>query len=353
MKKYDWILIYWMPYDNNLSYLKHSIIDMLSRGVQHENILVLIESDSCDRDGLSRTTIRKGHVDSQTLEETNSAREDVFASYLSWAKEQYSAENWGVIFLGHGGRLDEISPDEHPEPDVSERQWFNIEKVSKIVTEFRSSVEGDVEFVFLQNCCKGTLEAHYTFQHATQYTLSSQTVLGAPNYYYEQLLQFLGSHPRIGGGEAVQRLMGFERSDMYNSYAATYNPAMSGFSSEIHPLIESLVSSSMQRMSAAELQEKRWAYTYFGELFVDVIAFFQEMVLRSGLAPDTLNTFTTFFKHQLIYALQESPSTKHPNLSGLSLFIPAHRKELEKYRYLQVFSDLKLEELFNSVLLFE
>jgi hypothetical protein len=37
-QNYDWIFLYWMPYDNNLSVFGIPILDMLSKGVQSSNI---------------------------------------------------------------------------------------------------------------------------------------------------------------------------------------------------------------------------------------------------------------------------------------------------------------------------
>jgi hypothetical protein len=111
---YDWILLYWMPYDNNLSYLGLPIIRMLAKGVQSDNILVVVESDLSEAEQLSRNIITKSNVITEKLETGNSASEQVFAEYLNWAKANFKAKKWAIIFLGHGGRLDEVSPDENP-----------------------------------------------------------------------------------------------------------------------------------------------------------------------------------------------------------------------------------------------
>ncbi len=39
-KVYDWIFLYWMPYDNNLSEFSTPVLGMLAKGVQSDNILV-------------------------------------------------------------------------------------------------------------------------------------------------------------------------------------------------------------------------------------------------------------------------------------------------------------------------
>ena len=67
--------------------------------------------------------------------------------------------------------------------DINPR-WMNIHDVANIISDFRK--DNQVDLIFLQNCCKGTLEANYTFRNCTEYILSSQTVLGAPNYYYDR-----------------------------------------------------------------------------------------------------------------------------------------------------------------------
>lgn len=243
-KRYDWIILYWMPYDNNLSRFGYPILEMLTKGVQTENLLVAVESDFSGAQQLSRHLITKGKINREKLDTANSADEKVFAKYLSWAKSQFQAEKWAIVFLGHGGCLDEISPDENPELGaIPVTKWMNIKKLSDIVSSFNREVENRVELVFLQNCNKGTIEVLYTFRDTAKYTLSSQRLLGAPNYYYEQLFQFLGNHPEINGGQLAQKIMQFETTNMSHSYTATNNEAVRNLPAKINPLIDSIMSS--------------------------------------------------------------------------------------------------------------
>ncbi|NVM53856.1 MAG: hypothetical protein HWN66_09155 [Candidatus Helarchaeota archaeon] len=350
-KIYDWILLYWMPYDNNLSPFRSTILKMLAKGVQSENILVLVQSDIFKQDPLSRSIITKDNVDTQQLNATNSASEEIFAEYLNWTKAQFSGKKWAIIFLGHGGNLDEISPDVHPVPDSSAgTQWMNIEKLNKVILDFNKKIDGQIELIFLQNCCKGTIEAHYTFRHAAKYTLSSQTPLGAPNFYYESLLQFLGQHPAISGSELTEKIMEFEDSGMYNSYTVTNNAAVCNLPLKINPLIESILSSNIKNIQISELSGKSWSYLYMDDRFADVISFFKWVVTQSSTDHQKLDVFINFLTKEMIHKFQESPKTKYPNLTGLSLCIPSSKKQLDKYKYLKVFSDLKLVELFDPIL---
>jgi len=345
---YKWVLLYWMPYDNNLWPFGSFIIQMLTSGAQSEKILVVVESDLRGAEQLSRRVITKGQVvELQQLDTANSGSEDVFAEYLSWAQSQFSAEKWAIVFLGHGGRLDEISPDEHSGSDSGQRiQWMNIEKVANIIVDFNRKINDRMELVFLQNCCKGTIETHYTFRDAAKYTLSSQTVLGAPNYYYEPLLQFLGGQPEINGGELAEKIMEFERSDMFNGYTVTNNMAVRNLPSRINPLIDSILSSNIKAIRTNELQ----TYYYAGDRLIDVVHFFGTIVNQSGADQQKYGTFIEFFMNSMIYRFQQSPKTIDSNLSGLSLFFPSRKEQLDEYCYLQVFSDLKYVKLLNAIL---
>jgi hypothetical protein len=228
---------------------------------------------------------------------------------------------------------------------------MNTKKLSDILANFNREVENRVELVFFQNCNKGTIETIYTFRDTAKYTLSSQILLGAPNYYYEPVFQFLGRHPEINGGQLAEKIMEFEPRDMYYSYTVTNNDAVGKLSEKINPLIDSILSADTKSISKSEFE----TYTYIDEQFVDVVSFFQTITKRAGAAQQKCNEFLEFFKQSMIYKLEQNgtllgSSSKHQTLSGLGMFLPTSRQELEKYRYLQVYSDLKLAELFDAIL---
>ncbi|GET38516.1 clostripain-related cysteine peptidase [Microseira wollei] len=348
---YEWLVLYWMPYDNNLSGFASPILEMLTRGVQSDNILV-VESDFRGAKQLSRHIIAKGKINVEKLATANSASEEIFAEYLNWAKSQFQAEKWAIVFLGHGGRLDEISPDEHPEPNsLSVTKWMNIQKLSQIIANFNKELDNRVELVFFQNCNKGTIEAHYTFRDTAKYTLSSQLVLGAPNYYYQSLFEFLGRNPEINGGQLAEKIMEFERSDMYHSYTVTNNLAVRDLPAKINPLIEDIFSSNTDNIKIGEIK----SYNYMGDRFVDVVAFFEAIANQSGADKQKCQDFVDFTKKSMIHKFYPNGTmlksgTDYKNFSGLGIFLPRNRQALEQYHYLPVFSDIKLSELFEKLL---
>ena len=349
---YDWIILYWMPYDNSLSIFGPPILEMLTKGVKSSNILVAVQAKFSGAKHLVRNLITSENVDTQTLETTNSASEEAFAEYLNWAKSQFQAKKWAIVCLGHGGRLDEISPDEHSIlGGISATQWMNIQKMSNILSKFNDEVDNRVELFFFQNCNKGTIEANYTFRNTAKYTLSSQLQLGAPNYYYEPLLQFIGRNPDINGDQLASKIMEFEAKDMYQSYTAVNNRAVEQLPTQLNPLIELILSSNTKDIKLSEFT----TYKYMGDRFVDLVGFFKTITQQLGLDQQKYQGFLDFIDHSLIYKVEKTgimlgSSRDYRSLSGLGMLFPRSRAELEKYRYLQVFSDLQLVKLFDAIL---
>lgn len=366
---YDWILLYWMPYDNNLSRFGQPIIQMLSKGVKSDNLLVVVQSDFSGAAQLSRSIISQGKVDTQYLETADSSSEEVFTQYLAWAQSRFQAKRWAIVFLGHGGTLMEISPDEHPNsPSISEVRWMNLHKINQVIFNFNQSVNGNLELLFFQNCNKANIEVHYTFQNTAKYTLSSQIELGAPNYYYEQLLNYLSDYPEIDGSQLAKKIMDCERPDMYHSLTLTnnhyfrylpekvnfvINSILQGNIEPIKVFISSLLFSKANSSNNSDVE----AYYYAGETFVDLEKFLQELTRLSGANPSAYNDFLFFLKNSLIQRVQQNGELlssrirhKYQKLSGLGLFLPTNRQKLENYLYLQVYSDLKLVPLFDAVL---
>ena len=365
---YDWILLYWMPYDNNLSRFGQPIIQMLSKGVKTDNLLVVVQSDFSGAAQLSRSIISQGKVDTQYLETADSSSEEVFAEYLAWAQSQFQAKRWAIVFLGHGGTLMEISPDEHPNsPSISEIRWMNLHKINQVIFNFNQAVNGNLELLFFQNCNKANIEVHYTFQNTAKYTLSSQIELGAPNYYYEQLLSYLSDDPDIDGSQLAKKIMDCERPDMYHSLTLTNNHYFRYLPEKVNCVINSILPgnidpikvflSSIFSQANSSNNSAVEAYDYAGETFVVLGNFLQEMTRLSGANPSACNDFLWFFKNLLIQRVQQNGELlssrirhKYKNLSGLGLFLPTNRQKLENYLYLQVYSDLKLVRLFDAVL---
>jgi hypothetical protein len=273
------------------------------------------------------------------------------------------------VFLGHGGRLVEISPDEHSTyGSVSENRWMNVQKLSNILVNFKRAVDDRLDLIFFQNCNKGNIEVLYTFRDAAKYTLSSQLRLGAPNYYYESLLHYLGHHPQINGGKLGEKIMEFEQRDMYHSLTVTNNHYFQKLPEKINPVIDAILASDLEAVITfvnSELNSNRHHvsnrryefYSYYGEKFVDLVDFFQKINAISGSPVNKYKELVDFLKNSLIQKVHQNGELlssitrpKYQNYSGIGLFLPTSRQHLEAYRYLPVYSDLRLVSLFKAIL---
>ena len=365
---YDWILLYWMPYDNNLSRFGQPIIQMLSKGVKNDKVLVVVQSDFSGASQVSRSIISQGKVDTKYLETADSSSAEVLSEYLTWAQSQFQARRWAIVFLGHGGTLMEISPDEHPtSPSISEIRWMNLQKINQVIFNFNRSVKGNLELLFFQNCNKGNIEVHHTFQNTAKYTLSSQLQLGVPNYYYEQVLSHLNTDPDIDGSQLAKKIMDYEQPDMYHSLTLTNNHYFRYLPEKVNVVIDAILQADIAPVkvfiSSILSSEVNFSnnntvvvYRNFGDTFVDFAHFLQKLTQLSGASPSACNDLLLFLKNFLIQRVQQHGELldsrirhKYKNLSGLGLFLPRNRQKLEKYLYLSVYSDLKLVELFEAV----
>lgn len=343
-QSYDWIFLYWMPYDNDLSRFGTPIINMIAKGVQSENILVVVESDFWNAPKLSRSVITKGKIATQVLNTANSASEEVFTDYLNWAQSQFEAERWAIVVLGHGGHLDAISPDENPGSGLVGTQWMNIKKLSDAIASFNQKINDRIELFFFQNCNKGTIEVHYTLHKAAKYTLSSQDLLGAPNYYYESLFRYIGNHPQLDGEQLAQKIRDFEASNMYYSYTVTNNYLFSQIPKKLNSFIDSILGTNIKSINL----DKNQKYGYWDEQYIDLVEVFQAITEQSGAEPESYQKFIEFLNSSMLHLV--NPTKKPKNLSGLGLFFPSSRKQLDKYRYLPIYSKTKLSKLFDAIL---
>jgi hypothetical protein len=369
-KNYDYILLYWMPYDNDLSRFGQPIIEMLSKGVQSDKVLVLVQSDLSNAKQLSRNIITKGNINVQYLETADSSSENVLNDYLSWALSQFQAKRWVIVFLGHGGSLMKISPDDNPNSSSSsssEAKWMELPRISEVLSKFNQAVNDRLELLFFQNCNRGNIEVHYTFQNIAKYTLSSQIILGAPNYYYESLLNHLSYYPNLDGGQIAKKIMDFEPADMYHSLTLTKNHYFHQLSEKLNPVIDSILRANTDavkiQINSALFPKKSNSekslieiYRSGGETFVDLANFILEITILSGADVTACNRFLNFLKKSLIERVQQNGKLLNPRIrgryqkfSGLGLFLPRTRQELETYSYLKIYSDLKLVKLFEAV----
>jgi hypothetical protein len=327
-----------MPYDNNLSVFERPIIDMLGRGIAADDVVVVVQSDVPHRDGMIRTVLRQGRSETEAVASGDSSRARALQAYLQWARSRFDAERWGIVVLGHGGRVDQFSPASPTASGGATLRWMTIGAAAQAIARVWAE---PVELLFLQNCCKGTLEAQYAFGGCARFTLSSQLPIGAPNFYYEGALQRL-SQADLDGLGLANAIMGAERDDMYTGLAVARNDVLGDLATALNRLIESIVDAAPEAVRVDDLP----TYDYASERLVDVRAFFESAVRASGAETGALVRFGEVYSGRLIERFRTTRPEPH-GLSGLSLVIPRTRQQLRRYRGLDFYRAVRMANLLE------
>jgi len=221
--RYKWVVLYWMPYDNDLARFGEPIIEMLSSGTRNPEIAVVVQSDYLGDPQMRHRQLINGTITEIDVSGEDSSDASAFAADLDWTNQAFEAEHWAVIVVGHGGGINEVSPDDH-RINHQTRTWMRIDQFTDTVSAFNHSVYEQVELLFFQNCNKATLEVVYEARNCAKYTLASQLGLGAPNCYYEGFLNHLASS--VDGRDAALAIMNSEKVDMFHTLTLVDNQAV-------------------------------------------------------------------------------------------------------------------------------
>ena len=234
-KKAEWLFIYYMPYDNNLTEHGDTIINMLKSGLISDDIIVTIQADFSDTLGFYRYTLTNTKTEKINIKYEYSASTKSFEDYMNWIDSNFNANNYCLIFLNHGGGLDGLCYDEYPD-----NQFLKIDSISEIILDFNKRIDKKIELIFLQVCAKGSIEAIYELKDCSNYTMYSQLVMGAPNYYYENTLKYVFNNQNTNGDEIARQIVKNESLSMYNSYSCIDNSKMDSMAYYFNDFINSV-----------------------------------------------------------------------------------------------------------------
>jgi Clostripain family len=354
--RHNWAVLYWMPYDKNLVRFGEPIVEMLTRGTQNSEIVVIVQSDYWGDPKMRRRQIANGTVKEIDVVGEDSSDASAFSAYLDWANQTFEAEHWAVIVVGHGGKINEVSPDDHRTTRRT-RTWMRVDQFANAVSSFNRSTSGRVELLFFQNCNKATLEVVYEARNCARYTLASQLTLGAPNYYYEGFLKRLKG-ASIDGREAAIAIMDSERADMYHTLTLVDNQAVERIPDKLSRFLQAILNSRLDLISDSISQSTLHPYHYFGEQHCDALVLFDYLSRISDQEQNEFTEFADFLRSSVITSYKTGgelygnppPSNRDSSaLCGLSLYLPENEQEISRYSSLALYQRVDLVSLYRGI----
>lgn len=323
----DWLFVYYMPYDNNLSRFGDLIIKMIGDSITSHNVMATVQADYNDFLGMKRYVITNESIVMSEIDNDQSALTQSYEDYLKWSLEQASYKRLAIIFLDHGGKLDELCLDEKPT-----NGFLKVDSLKE--TFSRVLGKEKIDLLFLQVCTKGSIEPLYEFKEASDYTLCSQITLGAPNYYYHGLFSALSNNEDLNAIEVANEIVQSEASNMYNSYTLIDNKKLDS----CFILLENFVH-KLEKITATGLSTEPLSTFYFGEWYWDLLSVLKQIKIEEFSALDIeRKTLIDFISNELIVFHQPNPERKGmEKFSGLSMSAYSSGKQydnLEFYRLL-------------------
>jgi hypothetical protein len=288
------------------------------------------------------------------ITEEDSSKISAFSKYLDWAYKTFDAEHWAVIIVGHGGKVNEVSPDDHGSTHQT-RTWMRVDQFTNAVSRFNQATDKRVELLFFQNCNKATLEVIYEARNCARYTLASQLALGAPNYYYEGFLKRL-NEPSVNGRMAATAIIESERADMYHTLTLVDNRVVEHVPTKLSRLIQTLVGDHSQAVDFSTIS----TIHYFGEQCCDVLTLFKYLSKNVSQASNAFAEFAEFLKSSVIayyktggelYDARQFKNKYSEELCGLSLYLPETRQAISNYSSLALYQEVDLVSLYRRIVL--
>jgi Clostripain family len=351
--RHPWVLLYWMPYDNDLERYGEPILEMLRCATQNTKTAVVVQSDYRGNSKMRRRQIVQGVTTEIEVMGEDSSDASALADYLDWANQTFEGQHWAVMVVGHGGKINEVSPDDHSTTSQP-RSWMSVEKFATVVSNFNTQVDRRVELLFFQNCNKATIEVMYEARNCARYTLASQLNLGAPNYYYQGLLDRLKS-PSVKGREAALAIMDSEDIDMFHTLTLVDNSAIKGLPQKFAPLLHSLLTDHLPDINQLDLS----TYDYFGEQHCDALSLLDQLSKSSHQGRNEFNKFSHFLRSSVItayktrgklYGSRDPENQQLEKLSGLGLYLPENSENISRYCSLSLYQVVDLVSLYRKIM---
>jgi len=353
---YEWVFVYYMSYDNDLSSFGEVILSDLTNGLSNSKIAVVVQADFIDSKGMKRIGLY--HADGKThrketiLRSEDSADEAELRKYLKWVLKKWVAKNYCIVFLNHGGRLNHMCKDNKPfrnrkrNKQFGSGKWLRASDAGEIVADFNQKTDRKVRLVFLQQCGRASIQDLYNFADAAEYVMASPLVVGAPNTYYTKTIASVAQDPNITGEILAETIM--REDEHYTLYTLISNKELKKLPEKLAPVLKSFgsVSALYQPQSYSHLFEHE------SEKFYDLKSYFYALnSANNNIAGKELDGFFEWCEESLIVskAVREPESTVESSYSGLSIYVPSSPDANASYSFLPLYQQTDIEHIMKLI----
>ena len=268
-------------------------------------------------------------------------------------QKKWRARNYCVVFLDHGGKLNDMCRDDRPFANRSEkkasdsRQWLPAAEAGKIVADFNEKVEGKIRLLFLQQCGRATIQNLYNFLNAAEYIMASPVIVGAPNTYYTKTLASLVRDPNMPGDVLAKTIM--QEDEHYTLYTLINNSELKKLPEKLTRVLKPLEQSS----NLKHPQSCSPIFEYDTEKFYDLKSYFQALSsANKDIANEETEEFLSWCEERLIISktVKGPTSASGYHYSGLLVFVSASREQIESYDFLPLHQQTSLGHVMKLML---
>src|SRR5690606_32420261 len=149
--------------------------------------------------------------------------------------------------------------------------WIGMDDLAAALRRCGDAIGAKPALLYLQNCNKGTIETYYQLRDCARVTLAAQSLLGAPNFYYGPLLNWLNGYSNAATPmEVARRIAEFERPDMLTTIVGTDNIKLGDLPRRLRPVLEAVRATGVRTLQRSDVV----TYSYpdaKGEQYADLI----------------------------------------------------------------------------------
>lgn len=327
-----WLLLYVMPYDNDLERCARPIASALRAGLRGEEVAVGLLADTRSRQGLRRTLLTSAGTQGEYTGSEDSADARGVGAYLDWALARAPARRVALVFLDHGGALEQMGLDENTstsDAGAPSSRSLSTRAVGEELRGFRRRHPTvRVPLLFLQQCGRASLEASLYLRGAAEMQLASQQNVGACNSYYGALLSLLAAEPEAPPERLAERIMDTDRD--YDSYSLLRDEALAEWPERSRAFVDAALASLPPGEDLLAGLEPTFSYGL--ERNYDLL---QLLAAVRGRAPSTeaaARELERWVRERLVVRHRWRPESPAARWCGVSALVPAATGYLALYR---------------------